>query len=109
MLMLAFQKHNTTAAYRLASGIDPAAKGAKLVAVPRDFIIKIQKAFLDSLYAFLDGLVHLASEEIPPEAAAAMLSSDGVALRRQLDLSNPVRTFIPRRCQGSWPTSLQKQ
>lgn len=94
MLMLAFQKHDTTAAYKLASGADPAAKGTKLVPVPRDFIVKIQKAFLDSLYAFLDGLVHLASEEIPPKTAAVIMSSDGMGLRRQLDLSNPVRTLM---------------
>jgi exocyst complex component 2 len=96
MLMLAFQKHNTTTAYKIASAVDPttASKG-KQTSVPRDFIMKMQKAFLDSLYAFLDGLVHLASEETAGETtpsatvAPAVISNDGIALRRPVDISNP--------------------
>lgn len=56
---------------------------------------KVTKAFLDSLYAFLDGLVHLSSDESAPVAiakkaignAAAMTSNDPLAL---LDISDPV-------------------
>ncbi|KAF7289907.1 Exocyst complex component SEC5 [Mycena indigotica] len=67
-----FQRQVTTAAFKLAGGVDLAGSNSSHLAkpvrqnpVPSAFINKITKAFLDALYAFLDGLVHLASEESP--------------------------------------------
>ena len=63
-----FQRHLTTAAFKLAGGVDiPSAsnphKPLKQHAISQEFLSKITKAFLETIYAFLDGLVHLASEE----------------------------------------------
>ncbi|KAF5383308.1 hypothetical protein D9615_005002 [Tricholomella constricta] len=64
-----FQRQLTTAAFKLAGGVDLSAsslaKPSKQNPVPQAFISKITKAFLDALYAFLDGLVLLASNESP--------------------------------------------
>ncbi|KAF7349293.1 Exocyst complex component SEC5 [Mycena sanguinolenta] len=65
-----FQRQVTTAAFKLAGGVDLAAasslsKPVRQNPIPAAFVSKITKAFLDALYAFLDGLVHLASDESP--------------------------------------------
>lgn len=64
-----FQRHLTTAAFKIAGGVDLSstslAKIQKQNPVPQAFVSKITKAFMDSLYAFLDGLVLLASDESP--------------------------------------------
>ncbi|KAJ7637152.1 exocyst complex component sec5 [Roridomyces roridus] len=64
-----FQRQVTTAAFKIAGGVDLAttslSRPAKQNPIPVAFVSKITKAFLDALYAFLDGLVHLASEESP--------------------------------------------
>ncbi|KAJ7136006.1 exocyst complex component Sec5-domain-containing protein [Mycena epipterygia] len=64
-----FQRHVTTAAFKIAGGVDLAtasiSKPVRQNPIPTAFVSKITKAFLDALYAFLDGLVHLASEESP--------------------------------------------
>src|SRR5882724_4453709 len=65
--MHVFQKHNATAAYKIAGGVDTtavfSAKATKQKAIGPEFASKISKAFLDALYAFLDGLVHLESDD----------------------------------------------
>ncbi|CAK5272889.1 unnamed protein product [Mycena citricolor] len=64
-----FQRQVTTAAFKLAGGVDLASttlsKPARQHPIPGAFTTKITKAFIDALYAFMDGLVHLASEESP--------------------------------------------
>lgn len=66
----------TTAAYKIAAGAEltphssstiPTLKSRlqKLTVVPQVFVNKISRSFIDALYAFLDGLVLLASEESP--------------------------------------------
>ncbi|KAF8886545.1 exocyst complex component sec5 [Infundibulicybe gibba] len=64
-----FQRHITTAAFKLAGGVDLSSsslsKPTKQNPIPQAFVVKITKAFLDVLYAFLDGLVLLASDESP--------------------------------------------
>ncbi|KAF9459756.1 exocyst complex component Sec5-domain-containing protein [Collybia nuda] len=64
-----FQRHLTTAAFKIAGGVDLSStslsKPTKQHAIPQAFVTKITKAFLDALYAFLDGLVLLASDESP--------------------------------------------
>jgi hypothetical protein len=59
-----FQKHVTTAAYKIASGMTDSSS-TKQKQIPQEFSTKITGSFLDSLFCFLDGLVHLASDESP--------------------------------------------
>lgn len=65
-----FQKHNTTGAYKIAGGSGDVSTGGvrsvKKVISP-EMTQKIVKAFLDCLYAILDGLAPLAMEEPSPE------------------------------------------
>jgi len=89
-----FQREITTAAFKLAGGVDVSSssisKPATQNAIPNAFITKITKAFLDALYAFLDGLVHLASDESPAMAKGnekVSLKSGNLEL---LDLTNGV-------------------
>ena len=97
--MQTFQKHLTTEAFKIAGGIDLTAsttKPLKQHRVPGSFITKITKSFLDSLYAFLDGLVLLASEET--EYKKPLVGSDvlpGTLGNRAdtIDLANTVGTI----------------
>ncbi|TFK20519.1 hypothetical protein FA15DRAFT_673418 [Coprinopsis marcescibilis] len=85
-----FQRHLTTAAYKLAGGVEPTSgptsRLAKQQAIPQSFVTKITKAFLDSLYAVLDGLVLLASDE-SPIVTGKMPSLDTSAIKRPTSLS----------------------
>ncbi|KAJ7177204.1 hypothetical protein C8R46DRAFT_1347049 [Mycena filopes] len=62
-----FQRRITSAAFKIAGGVDPAstdiARLPKQNPTPAAFVSKITKAFVDALYAFLDGLVYLGSAE----------------------------------------------
>ncbi|RPD65706.1 hypothetical protein L226DRAFT_557688 [Lentinus tigrinus ALCF2SS1-7] len=74
--MRIFQKHITTSAFKIAGGVDLSSSSSSSRSktqnqIASEFVQKITKAFLDSLYAFLDGLVHLASDESPSTSAAA--------------------------------------
>ena len=56
--------------FKLAGGVDlPSAsnphKPLKRHVISQEVLLNITKAFLETIYAFLDGLVHLASEESP--------------------------------------------
>ena len=97
-----FQRHQTTAAFKLAGGVDLSSyfltKPSKQLPIPQAFVSKIVKAFMDTLYAFLDGLVLLASNASPvatgkrlvPEA----IPSIGPNSLELLDLTDSVRDFI---------------
>lgn len=73
-----------------------AARAAKQYPVPQEFTGRIVKAFVDAQYAFLDGLVHLASDEGPPARVGPAASDAGAisgANRLELlDLSDMVST-----------------
>ncbi|CAL1708863.1 unnamed protein product [Somion occarium] len=97
--MRTFQRQITTSAFKLAGGVDLApsamssSRSTKQNPIAPEFIGKITKAFLDTLYAVLDGLVHLASDELLPGVVkqttpqtAAMTGSNPLSL---LDLENP--------------------
>ncbi|EED84825.1 predicted protein [Postia placenta Mad-698-R] len=67
-----FQKEMSTCAFKIAGGADLStsstmfsSRPSKRKAVALEYTGKITKAFLDSLFAVLDGLVHLASDESP--------------------------------------------
>ncbi|KAH8101822.1 exocyst complex component Sec5-domain-containing protein [Cristinia sonorae] len=96
-----YQRHITTCAFKIAGGVDLApsssssTKVVKQHAIPQNFIGKITKAFLDSLYAFLDGMVHLASDEgssgkqaevMPTKEITSTTGTNPLAL---LDLEDP--------------------
>jgi exocyst complex component 2 len=75
-----YQKHITTVAYRFAGGLLDA-QAVKQKPIAGEFSNKITKTFLDALYAFLDGLVHLSSDESPVakglQKQAALADSTG--------------------------------
>jgi exocyst complex component 2 len=63
-----FQRRLTTAAFKIAVGVDPSSTLSRPVnqnAIPQNFISKISKAFLDTIHGFFDGLLLLASDESP--------------------------------------------
>ena len=108
-----FQRHLTTATFKLAGGVDiPSAsnphKPLKQHAISQEFLSNITKAFLETVYAFLDGLVHLASEESPPShghraAVIDMGIAPGSNPLELLDLTETVSFFwsknaTPRSC-----------
>jgi exocyst complex component 2 len=96
----AFQRQITTAAFKISGGVDlsgalSASRPLKQYPVAPAFQAKIVKAFLDALYAMLDGLVHLASKESPIVSGKKMMTVDtsatGKANRLDLvDLMNDV-------------------
>ncbi|KAF8512663.1 exocyst complex component Sec5-domain-containing protein [Hysterangium stoloniferum] len=64
--MQIFQMHNVSSAYRIACGTETSSgpnKNPKQKLIRPEFAAKVSKTFLDTLYAFLDGLVHLASDD----------------------------------------------
>ena len=67
-------------AYRFAGGILDA-QAVKQKPITGEFSNKITKTFLDAIYAFLDGLVHLSSDESPVakglQKQAALADSTG--------------------------------
>jgi exocyst complex component 2 len=80
-----FQRQITTAAFKIAGGIDlsssmSSTKPTKQNAVAPLFSSKITKAFLDVLYAFLDGLVFLASEESPVATGKRAVVADSAII-----------------------------
>ncbi|KAG6888464.1 hypothetical protein C0992_008432 [Termitomyces sp. T32_za158] len=90
-----FQRQLTTAAFKLAGGMDLSASGlaksSKQYAIPQAFVQKVTKAFFDALYAFMDGLVLLASDESPiatGKLLAIEASSIGSNPLELLDLKN---------------------
>lgn len=86
----------TTVAYKLAGGVDSSSslsKPLKQNLIPQIFVSKITKAFLDALYAFLDGLVLLASDESPIVSGKGpnSLPAEGLSPLELLDLKDGVR------------------
>lgn len=98
-----FQRQVTTGAFKIAGGVDltsAAASTSRLIKqnpVPPMFVSRIAKAFLDTLYAFLDGLVHLASDESPrladPKSAPEVNATNEPNPLELLNLENPVSSF----------------
>lgn len=67
----AFHKSNARAAYHIASGrsqnpYDSSVNRSRDTGVSSEFTSRIKGAFLDALYAYLDGIVHLAFSEYDP-------------------------------------------
>ena len=93
-----FQRQVTAGAFKLAGGIDitsnpSSSRLIKQNPVPATFVTRIAKAFLDTLYAFLDGLVHLASDESPKmleKDVSDVNSSNEPNPLELVDIENPV-------------------
>ncbi len=103
-----FQRHLTTSAFKLAGGLESNSKSGQVKQnqILPQYVKKITRLFLDALYAFLDGLVHLASEDSSvdhlsnvqsPGAAALVMEQSGSsalsaseAYIQPLDLSDSV-------------------
>ncbi|KAL4068578.1 exocyst complex component Sec5-domain-containing protein [Scleroderma yunnanense] len=69
-LLEMFQRHMTLSALKIAGGVELTSTTSSLRTIQQNhvspqFTQKITLAFLDSIYAFLDGLVHLTSNEQP--------------------------------------------
>ncbi|KAG9311750.1 exocyst complex component Sec5-domain-containing protein [Chiua virens] len=62
-----FQRHLTTSALKIAGGIELSSTSSSFRTIQNQILPavagKITKAFLDAIYAFLDGLIHLTSPE----------------------------------------------
>lgn len=83
-----FQKHNTTGAYKIATVAGTGGRGqGGGKTVPSEFTGKITKAFLDCLYAILDGFIPLATEE--RDESFTIPTGTGV-----LDLKDTVRCCV---------------
>ncbi|KAK4705258.1 exocyst complex component 2, partial [Phenoliferia sp. Uapishka_3] len=104
--LAAFQRFCAISAYRIAGGTEERANAALANAsgatlsgrgrqeseIPSEFVRKIKAAFLDGLYAFLDGLVHVAFSD--PESifttgkSAAARIGRGDGRSKEADVSN---------------------
>lgn len=105
-LLQTFQNHITSAALKIAGGTIPvtisapsSSRQGKQNRIPMEFASKITKSFLDVLYAFLDGMVHLASDD--DVLNRQVIAGHAQALRSVpghmdlLDLANPVSASQP--------------
>jgi exocyst complex component 2 len=98
-----FQRQQTTAAFKLAGGVDLSSsslvKSSKQHPIPQAFVSKIVKAFMDTLYAYFDGLVLLASNASPIVTGKRLMSeaipSNGPNSLDLLDLTDNVRVHSP--------------
>jgi len=72
-----FQRYLTTSAFKIAGGLEVDARSGSVRQnqISREYKAKITKTFLDALYTFLDGLVHLASEEGAPAPSTSPVTS----------------------------------
>ena len=94
-----FQRHMTTAAYKIVANDDLPSRSAKPTVVPQVFITKITKAFVDTIYAFINGLAFLASEEASPLVGSAVAGTQNrsaqVSLHRLIDVRDMVFFSFP--------------
>ncbi|KAH9077909.1 exocyst complex component Sec5-domain-containing protein [Lactarius deliciosus] len=93
-----FQRQVTTWAFKFASGAEAPSSRSGRRPIPNEFVNKISKAFLDATYAFLDGLVQLATDGSPVTDAEnnshTMIGSAGVSRRHPADTSETVSFYI---------------
>ncbi|EJD54829.1 hypothetical protein AURDEDRAFT_179883 [Auricularia subglabra TFB-10046 SS5] len=88
-----FQKHNLSLSFKIAGGVEPGSSRAQTsdTRIPQDFANKICKTFFDTLTAFMDGLLTLATEESPvPLPEKFSPNADvGTGARATLDFTDP--------------------
>lgn len=94
--MQVFQRYNISSAYKIAGGADPFASSGSMNGTKKirsEFTSKIAKNFLDALYAFLDGLVQLASDDWGTSKMSPILAVQASRVNGPemgIDLSNTV-------------------
>jgi exocyst complex component 2 len=98
-----FQRQATTWAFKFASGAAEAPSSSSSSSrtgrrpIPNAFVNKISKAFLDATYAFLDGLVLLATEGSPVTDAENSHTNVDAGRRHPIDTSDTVGvSFAPK-------------
>ncbi|KAN0136858.1 Exocyst complex component Sec5 domain containing protein [Lactarius tabidus] len=96
-----FQRQATTWAFKFASGAAEAPSSSSSSSrtgrrpIPNAFVNKISKAFLDATYAFLDGLVLLATEGSPVTDAENSHTNVDAGRRHPIDTSDTdARTLL---------------
>ncbi|SJL12894.1 related to Exocyst complex component Sec5 [Armillaria ostoyae] len=86
--MEVFQRHVTTAAYKLAGGVDLSSvsltKPTKQNPITAAFVTKITRTFIDVLYSFLNGMVQLVSDDMSSASGKRQFPNS------ELDLVNPI-------------------
>lgn len=95
-----FMRHLATSAFKIAGGVSTDSGSGMLRAtqqniVPPAFTSKITKAFLDAIYAVLDGFVVLVAEEAPPGVGSIVAAGAPEREGKQelIDLRDSVRSF----------------
>jgi exocyst complex component 2 len=93
-----------------SSSSNTASRNRQDVTIPTDFQRKIQSAFLDGLYAFLDGLVHVAFSD--PETIYSSPSGTkrrGLGIEADDDTGRPkevdIRNVVRRRSSSQYSAS----
>ena len=73
-----FQRQVTTWAFKFASSAEASSSSSRLGRrpIPNEYLTKITRAFLDAIYAFLDGLIYLAEEGSPVTGAEKIPTVD---------------------------------
>jgi len=101
-----FMRHLATAAFRIAGGISIDSGSSVLRVTQRNamspaFTGKITKAFLEAIYAVLDGMAALVAEEVPPGVTSVLIAAgtpEGEGKQELIDLRDSVGDYI---AQGS--------
>jgi exocyst complex component 2 len=99
-----FQIHSATSAYKIAGGIDVSKHGAvaaKQLPIGREFSQRIQKTFIDSLYALLDGLEKLSRQDYTPLPSASLDVMSTPLVTQVIDSKDRVGDTCPCSNEGS--------
>jgi len=96
-----FMRHLTTSAFKIASGISTDSGSSVLRitqqnAMPPAFTGKIVKAFLDTIYVVLDGMMVLVAEEVPPGVGSVNVvagATEREGKHELIDLRDAVRYY----------------
>lgn len=95
-----FTIHAATSAYKIAGGVDPSKFGvaAKQIPIGRDFSQRIQKSFVDSLYALLDGLEKLSREDYDPPVLVRTNERGAVLIGSTPGMTGSTDLLVPAGC-----------
>lgn len=94
-------RHLTTSAFKIASGISTDSGSSVLRVMqqnpmPPAFTGKIVKAFLDTIYVILDGMMVLVAEEVPPGVGSVNVAAGATereGKQELIDLRDAVRYY----------------
>ena len=94
-----FQRHMALSALKIAGGVELTSTTSSLRTIQQNYVSpqftqKITRAFLDSIYAFLDGLVHLTSNELQVGAENLATPTNRPTPSKLFDLRDAVSTIL---------------